>query len=84
MNARAGADVHHVIGGADGVLVMLHDNQRIAEVAQPLQRGEQLVIVALMKADARFVEDIQHAGEEGADLRGKADALALAARQRSR
>ena len=38
MHAGAGADVEHVIGQADGVLVMLDHDHGVAEVAQPLQR----------------------------------------------
>ena len=61
VHARPGADVHNVICGVHGVLVMLDDQQRVAEVAQMLERGKQLVVVTLMQPDARLVEDIQHA-----------------------
>ena len=81
--ARARANVHDMIGREHGVLVVLDHDQRIAEVAQTLKGREQLVVVALMQADGRLVEDIQHAHERRADLRGEADALALAARQRA-
>ena len=62
---------------------MLDDDHRVAEVAQALQRVEQPRIVALVQADRRLVEHIEHAGQARADLRGQADALALAARQRA-
>src|SRR6185312_17013699 len=84
MNARARADVEDVVGGADGVLVMLDHNHRVAEVAQALEGFEQPRIVALVQADARFVENIQHARETRADLRGEPDALTFAAGQRAR
>ena len=83
MDAGAGADVEHEVGDADRVLVVLDDDHGVAEVAQPLQRFEQPRIVALVQADGRLVEHVEHAGEAGADLRGEADALALAARQRA-
>ncbi len=41
-------------------------------------------VVALVQADRRLVEHIEHAGQPGADLRGEANALALAAGQRAR
>jgi hypothetical protein len=41
------------------------------------------VVVALVQADRGLVEDVEHAGEARADLRGEADALALAARERA-
>ncbi len=84
MDAGAGADVDDIIGGEDGVLVMLDDDHGIAEVAQPPQRLEQAGIVALVQADRGLVEHIEHAGQAGADLRGEPDALAFAARQRAR
>ena len=52
MHAGAGADIEHVIGGADGVLVMLDHDHGVAEVAQPLQGFEEPRIVALVQADA--------------------------------
>ena len=35
VDAGPGADIHHVVGGADGVLVVFHHDHRVAEVAQP-------------------------------------------------
>ena len=80
--ARARPHVDHEVGAADGILVVLDHDDGVAEVAQMLQRGDKPLVVALMQADRRFVQDIKHAHEPRADLRGKADALGLAARQR--
>ena len=63
---------------------MLDDEDGVAEVAEAAQRCQQAVVVALVEADARLVEDVKDAGEAGPDLAGEADALALAARQRAR
>ena len=41
-------------------------------------------VVALVEADRRLVEDVEHADQARADLRGEPDALPLAARQRGR
>jgi hypothetical protein len=84
MDARARAEVDDVVGGADRVLVMLDDDHGVAEIAQAFQRLEQPVIVALVQADAGLIEHIEHARQPGADLRAKADALALAAGQACR
>ena len=84
MHAGAGPDVDHIIGGADGVLVVLDHDHRVAEVAQPPQRVEEPRIVALMQPDRGLVEHVEHAGQPGADLRGEPYALALAAGQRAR
>ena len=59
VDAGTGADVEHVVGGADGVLVVLDHDHGVAEVAQPLQRFEQARIVALVQADRGLVEHIQ-------------------------
>ena len=83
VDAGPGTHVDDVVGGLDRLLVMLHDQHRIAEVAQALEGLEQARIVALVQADRRLVEDVQHPGQSRADLRGEADALALAARQRA-
>ena len=63
---------------------MLDHQHRVAEVAQPLERVEQALIVALMKSDRWLIEDVQHADQARSDLRREPDALALAARQRAR
>ena len=81
--ARAGTEVEDVIGGADGVLVVLDDDHGIAEVAQAAQRADEPVVVALMQADARLVEHVETAREPGADLRGEPDALRFAAAERA-
>ena len=83
MDAGGRADVDDVVGLADRVLVVLDDDDGVAEVAQVLQRFEQAGIVALVEADRRLVEHVEHAGQARADLRGEADALALAAGQRA-
>ncbi len=83
MHAGAGADIDHIIGGEHGILVMLDHDHGVAEVAQPPERAEQALIVALVQADGGLVQHIEHAGQAGADLAGEADALALAAGQRA-
>ena len=75
----AGADVHDPVGDLDGVLVVLDDDQRVAHVAQPDQGLDEPVVVALVQADGRLVEDVEHADQAGADLGGEADALGLTA-----
>ena len=80
--AGARADVDEVVGGAHRLLVVLDHDHGVAEVAQALERGDQLRVVALVQADGGLVEDVEDADQRGADLRGQADALGLAAGQR--
>ena len=63
---------------------MLDDDHRVARVAQLFETADQPLVVALVQADRRLVEDVEHVDELRPDLRGEADALALAARQRAR
>ena len=81
VDAGGRSHVDQVVGGADGVLVVLDDEDGVAEGLEAAQRGEQALVVALVQADAGLVEDVEDAGEAGADLAGEADALALAAGQ---
>ena len=80
---RPRADVDHVVGRADGLLVVLHHDDRVAQVAQPLQRADQPLVVALVQADGGLVEHVEHTHQPAADLAGQADALRLAAGQRA-
>jgi len=84
VHTGTGADVHDVVRGADRVLVVLHHDQRVAEIAQLDQGVEQAIVVALMQTDARLIQHVEHAGEAGADLGGEADALGFTARERHR
>ena len=82
--ARRRADVDHPVGMRDGVEVVLDDDQRVAEIPQPEQGFDQPAVVALMQADRRLVEHVEHPDQAGADLRGEPNALRLTAGQRGR
>ena len=77
MSTSQSDDAHHL-------LVVLDDEHGVAEVAQPLERPDQLVVVALVQADRGLVEDVEHADELRADLRREPQSLRLAARERRR
>ena len=59
--ARPGPEVDHVVGGADGLLVVLHHQHRVAQVAQALERVEEPAVVPLVEPDRRLVQDVEHA-----------------------
>ena len=63
VDSGAGTDVEYVIRLQDRVFVVLHDDHRVAEVAQALQRSEQAFVVALMQADRGLVEHVENARE---------------------
>ena len=56
---RTGAEIENVIRRADRILVVLNDDYRIAKIAQRAQRIDEALIVALMEADARFIEHVE-------------------------
>ena len=58
---------------------MLHDDDRVARVAQLFEGVDEADVVALVEADAGLVKDVEHVDEATTDLRSQADALAFAA-----
>ena len=82
--ARVGAEVDHVVGGLDGLGIVLDDDHGVAAVGQPPQDREQAARVGGVQADRRLVEDVQRSGQRAAERRREADALRLAARERPR
>ena len=62
---------------------MLDHDDGIPEIAQPAQGADKPRVIALMQADARLVEHIEHAGQPRTDLRREPDALCFAARKRA-
>ena len=82
--AGARSHVDQMVGGAHRALVVLDHEHGVAEVAKPLERLDQLLVVALMQADRRLVQDVQHADQRRTDLRRQPDPLGLPARQRGR
>ena len=82
--AGARAHVDEPVGAPHHLLVVLDDDHRVAEVAEPLERADQPVVVALVEADRRLVEDVEHADELRADLGREPQPLRLAARERRR
>ncbi len=77
--AGARPQVDQVIGGANGVLVVLDHDDRVPQVAKLLERTEQPLVVALVQSDAGLVQDVEDTHQAGADLSREADPLGLAA-----
>src|SRR5882762_2941595 len=80
--ARAGAEVDDEIGAADGVFIVLDDEDGVAEIAKMFEGAEKAIIVAGVEADAGLVKDVQNAAKARADLSGEANALGFAAGER--
>ena len=79
MDPGAGAEVQQIIRRKHGVHVVFNHNDRVADVAEFAESGEQTVVVTLMQSDAGFVENVKHADESAAELSRQTDSLCLAA-----
>src|ERR1035437_8957599 len=77
-----GPEIDNVVRRANRVLVVLDDDDGVAQISQTFEGIEQSMIVALMQSDARFIEDVKHADEPRPDLRGQPNPLCLAAGER--
>ena len=82
MLPRPRPDVDHVVGAADGLLVVLDHDDRVAQIAQPLEGADESLVVPLVQADGGLVQHVEHPDQTAADLAGQTDALGLAPRQR--
>ena len=82
--AGAGAEVDDVVGDRDRLRLVLHDEHRVALVAQLQQQVVHPLDVVRVQADRRLVEDVGDVGERGAEVADHLGALRLAARQRAR
>ena len=60
---------------------MLDHQHAVAYIAQMFEGVDQAVVVALVQADAGFVQHVHHSSQARANLRRQADALRLSARQ---
>src|SRR4029453_7096917 len=76
------SEIDDVICRPNRLFVMLHDDDRIAEIAKPGQGTQQFPVIALVQSNRRFVEDVEHPSQISANLRREPDALPLAARER--
>ena len=55
---RSRSDVHDIVGGVHGILIVFDHDDGVAQVTQMAQGGNQLVVVPLMQSDARLVQNI--------------------------
>ena len=58
MFAGSGANIDKPVSCFYGFLVMLDDYQGIAQITQIMQGMDQPLIIALMEADRRLIQDI--------------------------
>ena len=63
---------------------MFNNDQRISQITQTLQGFQKLIVISLVQADRRLVQNIQYTHKRRANLRCQTNALALTAGQRRR
>ena len=63
MDTCPGTHVQDMVGGQNGVLVMLNHQDRVADIPQMPQGSQQPLVITLMQADGWLVEDIQNPDE---------------------
>ena len=83
VDAGTGAHIHDMVGNADHFLVVLHQQDGVAGVTQPLHGAFHPFDVAVVEADARLVQDVQDVRERRIDVFGDFAALGLAPGERS-
>ena len=81
--ACAGADLDDFVGAANDRFFVLDDDDRVAAVAEALDRRGERLDVGRVEADRGFVEDVEHVDEAGAERGGEGDALRFAAAERA-
>lgn len=68
VDAGGGAEVNDAVGAGHEFVVVLDDEERVALGAERLERVDEAVVVARVEANARLVEDVEDAGEIGAEF----------------
>src|SRR3990172_5218821 len=63
--AGARAHVDQPVRRAHHRFVVLDDEHGVAEIAQPLERADQAVVVRRVETDRRLVADVEHAHQAG-------------------
>ena len=83
MQASTGTHIDNPVGHPNRILVMFHNNQRIANIPQTLQGLNEFMVVPLVQTDGRFIQHIENSHQVGSNLGRKADTLCLTTREAS-
>src|SRR5690348_2021290 len=77
--ASAGTQIDDKISAANGVFVVLDNQDCVSQIAELLQRAEQTIVVAGMQADGGFIQNVKNAAQTRSNLRREAYTLGLTA-----
>jgi hypothetical protein len=70
-----------MIGLQHHFLVVFDDNDRVASVSQRFEALDQTIIISLVQADARLIQDVKYFCEFATYLRSEPNALRLSSGQ---
>ena len=78
----AGTHVNNVVSCANGVFIVLNNKYGITAVSKLLKRLNKTVVVSLVKANGRLVQNIKDAHKASANLSCQANTLGFSTRKR--
>ena len=81
--AGTGTEVEQSVGLLHDLRIVLHHEQRVAGVAQPVHDADDALHIAGMQSDRGFIQHEQGVHQRSAERGGEVDALHLTARQRA-
>ena len=76
--------LHHVVGDAHRFEIVLHHDHGVAMITKTHQQRQQLIEIAWMQPDARFIQHVRGIDQRRAQGIRQRNALRLATRQRAR
>ena len=82
MLAGTRTKVDHVVARANGLLIVLHHDHRVAKVTEVAECRQELSVVPLMQADRRFIEHVEDTRQARTDLSSQPNALPFSPGQR--
>ena len=72
-----GPDVDDVVSSTHHLLIMLDDDNSVAQVSQTVNDTDEALGITLVQTDTRFVQDVERAYEATSELRRESHALTL-------
>ena len=82
VHPRTRPEIEHMVRCEDRLRIVLDHDHGVAQIAQSFERAQQSLVVTLVQADRRLVQDVHDPGESRADLARQADALSFTAGER--
>ena len=62
------SDIDYPISGSNGLFIMFDHNQGVAKIAQTSEGIDQTSVIALVKSDRWFIQNVENADKARANL----------------